>query len=91
MCQCLLCDCWWCNFCGVPCGGVGINYLCFSLWCCKADDYLKIDPTACHCCEFVGIGGNCFCFGDVCCAPEYLKQWSKLRANASGPQSGAPK
>jgi hypothetical protein len=90
MCQCLICDCWWCNVCGVCCAGVAYNYLCCSIWCCKAEDLQKIDANLCHCCTFEGLGGNFCCYGEICCAPDYLKQWSKLRSQPAG-SPGAPK
>jgi hypothetical protein len=79
MCQCLLCDCWWCNYCGVCCAGYANHYLCCSYWCCKPLDFMRIDPNICHCMTCEGIGGSCCCIGDVMCAPLYLRQWSKQR------------
>lgn len=77
MCQCMLCECWWCNFCGVFCGGCAHHGLCYSYWCCKPQDFEQIDPNICHCCSFEGLGGNCCCYGDVMCAPFHLQQWSR--------------
>ena len=94
MCQCLICDCWWCNFCGVCCAGLSEHYLCCSYWCCKPDDLKKFNDKCCICFDgFEGFGGNCFCQGNVCCAPDYLKKWSVFRTtgavgNAPMPRQG---
>ena len=44
MCQCLICDCWWYNYCGVCCGGCHEANLIYSWWCCKPEDLRMIDP-----------------------------------------------
>jgi hypothetical protein len=77
MCQCLCCDCWWFNYCGV-CAGCHHAYLLCSFWCCKHPTLAVIDPFMCHCCECVGLGHNTFCMGSVMCAPQAVVTWSKL-------------
>lgn len=84
MCQCLPCDCWWCNCCGV-CGGFSELMCCFGFWCCKPDEMLRQSSACCYCCESSGYGGNFFCHGGVCCAPLWLQTYSKV-ANGKMPQ-----
>ena len=80
MCQCMVCDCWWCNFCGVCCAGWAEMMCCCSCWCCKPDDLQQFDKECCHCCDgCAGYGGNMFCQGGICCSPDYLKKWSVFR------------
>lgn len=78
MCQFLCCDCWWFNCCGVPCGGLHDAICICSYWLCKPPGLQAIDPECCHICAFDGWGGNCFCWGNVCCASDAVKQWSRL-------------
>lgn len=77
MCQCVLCDCFWVNICGIPCGGVHNACLCFSYWCCKPDELKALDADCCKFCVWSGWGGNCFCYGKLCCAPEAIKTYSR--------------
>lgn len=86
MCQCLLCDCWWCSWCDIGCLGVGVQYCCFGCWCCKHDQVQAFDPNCCTCCEQVGFGSEFCCIGSVCCAPEWLRKFSnKKKASAKKP------
>ena len=77
MCQFLCCDCWWFNCCGVLCGGWHDAYCVCSFWLFKPAELSNIDPDCCHICAFDGLGGNFCCWGNVCCAPESVKQWSR--------------
>ena len=77
MCQFLCCDCWWCNWCGAYAGVHNAACIC-SYWLCKPDDLSAIDPECCHICACDGWGGNCCCWGDICCAPDSVKQWSQM-------------
>jgi hypothetical protein len=84
MCQFLCFDCWWCNFCGIVCGGVH-NAICVcSYWLCKPEELAAIDPECCHIMACDGWGGNCFFFGDICCAPDSVKEWSRLKSGGGG-------
>jgi hypothetical protein len=85
MCQCLICDCWWYNYCGVCCGGCHEANLIYSWWCCKPEDLRLIDPECCHICKCDGLGYNCLYYGSICCAPQAVIEWSRLR---SGGQVG---
>ena len=77
MCQCLPCECWWCN-CFGTCGGLAY-LLCFcGYWCCKNEEMLRHNLSCCYCCETSGYGYNCFCYGSVCCAPNWLQRYSKM-------------
>lgn len=78
MCQLLVCDCWWLNCCGIPCGGFNNSACVCSYWLCKPVDLMAIDPECCHICAFDGWGGNSCCWGGICCAPESVKQWSRM-------------
>ena len=81
MCQCLVCDCWWVNMCGVPCAGLH-NAICIcSYWLCRPADLQLMDPVCCKICGCDGWGGNCCCWGGVCCAAEVVKQWSRMRSS----------
>jgi hypothetical protein len=81
MCQCLCCDCWWLNFCGIPCAGVHYAICICSYWLCRPADLALMDPNCCKICACDGWGSNCFCWGGVCCASEVVKQWSKNRSS----------
>ena len=81
MCQCLCCECWWCNYCGVCCAGWHWAACCCSCWACKPIEMMNFDPDCCHCCLWSGYGHNCFCLGNVCCAPVPLKQYSKFMSS----------
>lgn len=83
MCQCILCDCWWVNMCGICCAGWHEALLCVSCWACKPAELQDFDPKCCHCCSWRGCGGNLFCWGSVCFAPLALKTFSRLK-NGSG-------
>jgi len=97
MCQCVVCNCWWFNLCGV-CAGYHEAHICFSCWFCKTQELYAFDPFTCHCCQFVGCGNNCFCWGNVMCAPFYIKNWSDYIAGrrtnnvvvVAPPMSGRP-
>lgn len=80
MCQCMVCNCWWINYCGVMCGGLHEGNLICSYWLCKPLDLRQFDPLCCHICECDGCGGNSCCTGSICCAPKYIAEWSALRA-----------
>lgn len=80
MCQCVLCDCFWWNVCGVPCAGIHHACFCFSYWCCKPAELADFDPDCCKVCEWTGWGGNCLCYGELCCAPEAVKNFSRLKS-----------
>lgn len=76
MCQCMICDCWWWNFCGT-CAGVGEFFCCLGFWCCTPDTFPPEGKNCCICCTKSGLGSNCLCYGGVCCAPDWLVGWSK--------------
>lgn len=87
MCQFLCCNCWWFNFCGVCCAGFHNAYCVCSYWLCKPVELTNIDPECCHICAFDGFGGNGCCWGNICCAPESVKEWSRvMSAGGSGGQ-----
>ena len=77
MCQCLCCDCWWINYCGVPCGGIYHAYLCCSFWLCMPHQMQRIDPDCCKVACCVGYGYNHCCFGSVCCVTDSVAAFSK--------------
>ncbi len=77
MCQTLLCDCWWCSWCKIACLGVGASLCCFGCWCGKHDQIVSFDQNCCTCCEQTGFGLECCCVASVCCAPEWLRNFSK--------------
>lgn len=77
MCQCLCCDCWWHNCFGVACAGIHGAYLICSYWLCKPEGLAVKDPECCHWCACDGCGSNCFCMGNICCAPQPVRQWSQ--------------
>jgi hypothetical protein len=78
MCQCILCDCIWWNYCGA-CAGCATLECCFGWWCCQQDELKRSigADTCCWCCQFVGLGSNCLCSGFVCCAQPWLLNYSK--------------
>lgn len=78
MCQCLVCDCWWCNWCGVCCAGWHYAFFCLACWLCKPIEMQNFDPDCCKCLAWTGYGGNFFCYGNVCCAPESVKMFSRF-------------
>lgn len=80
MCQCLICGCWWYNYCGVCCGGCHEANLIYSWWLCKPEDLRMLDPQCCHICACDGLGGNCLYAGSICCAPKAVQEWSGLRS-----------
>ena len=85
MCQCLICDCWWCNAFGICCAGIHEAWCCIcSCWICKPSEMLPLDPTCCHCCVWTGYGGNFCCWGGVCCAPEKVKEYSRIMSGIGG-------
>lgn len=71
MCQCVLADCCWWNCCGEMCAGWHDALFCISCWLCKPAE--MTNPSCCSMCVWTGYGGNCFCYGILCCAPEYVK------------------
>ncbi len=73
MCQCLCCDCWWFNACGILCAGWHYGICVCSYWLCKPDDLLRLDPHCCHVCDFDGCGTNHCCLGSIICAPFAVK------------------
>lgn len=83
MCQCLCCDCWWCNFGGVPCGGIHLGLCLCSFWMCKPIELQTMDPDFCKLCAFDGLGSNLCCIGSICCASDFVRMWSKKLS--SGP------
>ncbi len=85
MCQCLPCECWWCNCCGT-CAGFAYLYCCCGFWCCKNDEMKRVSDACCYCCESSGYGGNFFCYGCVCCAPTWLQTYSKVASGKMPPQ-----
>ena len=80
MCQCMICGCWWLNYCGVCCGGCHEANLIYSWWLCKPEDLRLLDPVCCHICACDGLGYNCLWEGSICCAPKAIVEWSGLRA-----------
>ena len=80
MCQFLCCGCWWFNLCGIVNGGVHNAACIYSWWLCKPKDLEAIDPACCHICACDGLGGNCCCFGNICCAPGSVVSWSKQKS-----------
>ena len=75
MCQCLPCECWWCNCCGT-CAGLSELFCCIGYWCCKPEELKQQSQDCCYCFETSGCGGNFFCYGGVCCAPKWLQNYS---------------
>jgi len=41
------------------------------------------NSACCYCCENSGLGNHCFCYGSVCCAPQWLVNYSN-QANGKG-------
>ena len=82
MCQCVACDCWWCNFCGICCAGWHWAYCCLGCWVCKPVE--MSNPACCQCCTCTGCGHNFFFYGGVCCAPDYVKDYSRLMNGDGG-------
>lgn len=80
MCQCLICGCWWYNYCGVCCGGCHEAHLIYSWWLCKPEDLRMIDPECCKICACDGLGYNCLYYGSICCATKAIQEWSGLRS-----------
>lgn len=66
MCQCVLCDCIWWNYCGACAGCANLN-CCYGWWCCQQDELKRSigADTCCWCCQFVGLGSNFLCNGCV--------------------------
>ena len=79
MCQCVLCDCCWWNFCGVCCAGYHIAYCCVSCWMCKPPE--MTNQECCECGTCTGYGGNFFCEGMLLFAPDFVIQYSQLMNN----------
>ena len=77
MCQCICCDCWWINCCGA-CAGWHYAWCLCSCWICKPLEILAFDPNCCNCCICTGYGGNLCCYGGVCCAPDAVKNYSRV-------------
>lgn len=49
MCQCLICDCWWCNYCGACDTGISMMYCCIGIWCCRPDKLEPAHSKGCYC------------------------------------------
>lgn len=81
MCQCLVCDCMWCNMCKVGCPGLSLNCCCCSVWCCKSEELDSFNYNCITCCEKSGLGAACLGFALICCAPEWLGRYSKKKAS----------
>lgn len=81
MCQCIIADCWWCNCCGICCAGWLYALCCVSCWLCKPLEL--INEECCHIGFCAGYGGNLCCYGSVCCAPEYLIQYSNIKSTGA--------
>lgn len=77
MCQCVILDCWWCNCCGEMCAGWTEALLCMSCWILKPQE--MSNQACCSCCTWTGCGNNFFCYGGICCAPDYVKDFSRLK------------
>ena len=77
MCQCICCNCWWCNYCGA-CAGLHYAECIWSCWLCKPVELERFDPDCCHICACDGCGANYCCCGEICCAPYAVKEWSAL-------------
>lgn len=77
MCQCVLFDCWWCNFCGGK-YGCAAQYCCLGYWCCAPENFPQ-EAKCCYCFEKIGWGSNLSCIGGVCCAQDWLMKWSKAQ------------
>lgn len=83
MCHCVMCDCWWCNICGIT-SGCSLNYCCVGCWSCRPDSFPAANKDkCCYCCECVGIGDSLICCGAVMCSPEWLVSWSKTVVGSS--------
>lgn len=83
MCQFLCCDCWWFNCLGVICGGFHNAYCLCSFWLCKPEDLVALDPDCCHVMACDGWGYNCCFWGNICCAPQTIKDWSRVVSGGS--------
>lgn len=79
MCQCVLCDCFWWNCCGICCAGFHQSWFCVAYWCCKPEELTAMDPDCCKIGEWTGWGGNCCCYGELCCAPDAVKNYSRIK------------
>lgn len=75
MCQCVVCDCLWCNI-GGTCAGLSSLYCCFGVWCCQPDELRNLKPSCCLCLECTGLGANVLCLGCVFFAQDWLKSYS---------------
>lgn len=40
----------------------------------------ELDPDCCKMCVWTGWGGNCLCYGELCCAPEAVKNYSRIKS-----------
>jgi hypothetical protein len=76
MCQLICCDCWWCNWCGVICGGWHNAYCCCSFWLCMPDEMQQIDPECCKVGQMTGCGYNHCCWGNILCIPDSIRTYS---------------
>lgn len=82
MCQCVLCDCCWWNFCGECCAGWMAAYCCLGCWLCKPIE--MSNPACCSICTCTGCGHNCFFYGILYCAPDYVKEYSRFLKGDGG-------
>jgi hypothetical protein len=74
MCQCVILDCWWWNCCGAFCAGLHDALFLISCWLMKPPE--MSNQQCCVVGEWTGYGGNCFCYGSLCCAPDFVKSYS---------------
>lgn len=81
MCQCIICDCCWWNFCGDCCAGWAKNCCFFGCWSCKPPE--MSNPACCSCCTCTGWGANFFCYGVIYCVPDYVKEYSRLKSGTT--------
>ena len=79
MCQCVICDCWWVNLCGIICAGWHWAYCCCSFWLCHPEEMMNIDPDCCKVCTWTGCGQVICCWGGVCFAPDSVKTYSRVK------------
>jgi hypothetical protein len=78
MCQCVLCDCLWLNYCGILNAGWYVAVELVSCWACQPQEIKNTDDDCVRWgCE--GCGSNFFCSGCVICATAYLKDYSHIK------------
>lgn len=42
------------------------------------------NPACCSVCTCTGCGGNLCCYGIIYCAPDYVKDYSRLKSGGGG-------